>query len=534
MIKRINDIEFVFFLILILLSSVACSEKKQESLVIEPPATQKKIKVVVGSSTNSPISSIGIELDPHFLSQNVTRNEDAVAGDWERIVVSRMKKMQVQHIRMMMLPHWWEPVNDNADATVADKSRFTFDSQEMQSVYQVLDMAQANHIGVTLVVWGCVMKMDLLSGINHGQRHFLCDERSRIFNPGWIAGTDQYEEFAENVSTLIKYLIEDKHYTCIDQITPFNEPDSHINGYGRLMWQGDLQTMGRSDTYAPMVKALVRRFKTDGIRAKVKFNLSDNTDGTPGYLAACVSSFTHGEADLYNTHVYKFGYDTKNSTWLAWEKYNVSAVKGMPHYIGEFGFPSMGSSRQVGIDTYMRGVHLVRAALNYLNAGACGVSYWALFDQYYNRHDPYEVMQQLGLWRYVRSAYRADNDIYQKIKEDYEVRPQYYAYGLLTRFVRSGSQVYPLDLSDEHQAGSAFRDMNGKWVYVLANATATDDLIELKNSHLTTARFDVYQYMEGRLPKGDSPIESSSVLEIKDGVLSFKLHRSSIQVIVQK
>ena len=88
-------------------------------------------------------------------------------------------------------------------------SKFTFDSEEMQSVYKVLDLAQENNIGVTLVVWGAITNIDLLSGINNGQKHFLCDARSYNVNPGWIAGIDNYEEFAENFSTMVKYLIEE-------------------------------------------------------------------------------------------------------------------------------------------------------------------------------------------------------------------------------------------------------------------------------------------------------------------------------------
>lgn len=276
--------------------------------------------VAVGNSTGTPVHAIGVEMDPHFFSQNITRNDGSKAEDWENIVVQRVKKMKVQQFRIMMQPQWWEPSNDNNDPNVADMSKFTFDSEEMQSVYKVLDLAQENNIGVTLVVWGAITNIDLLSGINNGQKHFLCDARSYNVNPGWIAGIDNYEEFAENFSTMVKYLIEEKHYTCINQITPFNEPDSHIAGYGRIMWQGDFETMGWQDTYAPMVKALDAKFKADGIRSKVHFNLSDNTDGTPGYIAACVSAFTNDEADLYNSHVYKFDYNTPNSTLVNWER----------------------------------------------------------------------------------------------------------------------------------------------------------------------------------------------------------------------
>ena len=90
-------------------------------------------------------------------------------------------------------------------------------------------------------------------------------------------------------------------------------------------------------------------------------------------------------------------------------------------------------------------------------------------------------MQQLGLWKYLKSAYTEDPDVYSKIKEDYEVRPQYYAYSLLTRFVRQGDEVYPLDLGDELIAGSAFLNTEGKWTYVLSNATDKDKMIQLEN-----------------------------------------------------
>ena len=93
---------------------------------------------------------------------------------------------------------------------------------------------------------------------------------------------------------------------------------------------------------------------TDGIRSKVHFNLSDNTDGTPGYIAACVSAFTNDEADLYNSHVYKFDYNTPNSTLVNWERQNIASAGGKRHFVGEFGFPGYGSARQYGIDTYTR------------------------------------------------------------------------------------------------------------------------------------------------------------------------------------
>ena len=53
--------------------------------------------VAVGNSTGTPVHAIGVEMDPHFFSQNITRNDGSKAEDWENIVVQRVKKMKVYH-----------------------------------------------------------------------------------------------------------------------------------------------------------------------------------------------------------------------------------------------------------------------------------------------------------------------------------------------------------------------------------------------------------------------------------------------------
>ena len=144
-------------------------------------------------------------------------------------------------------------------------------------------------------------------------------------------------------------------------------------------------------------------------------------------------------------------------------------------------------------------------------------------------------MQQLGLWKYLKSAYTEDPDVYSKIKEDYEVRPQYYAYSLLTRFVRQGDEVYPLDLGDELIAGSAFLNTEGKWTYVLSNATDKDKVRQLEyDKEGAVGEYNVYKYMEGRLPEGDNLIESTETVNTQENNLKLKLSRSSIRVLVQK
>ena len=449
------------------------------------------------SSTGVRLEGLGVELDPHFLSQNVTRNDGATPEDWKNIVERRVEMMNIQRFRVMLQPHWWEPVNDNSDPQVTDESKFTFDSPEMKSVYAVLDLAERTGAGVTLVLWGCPAYCSYVEdGVaSQGQRHFLCNKNGT----NWVTAPEDNEEFAENFSAVVKHLIEVKGYKCVKEITPFNEPDGNVC---------------EPDQYIQIIKALDRHFRKDGIRDKVRFNVSDNTDCRRFFLKECADNLAD-YADIFNSHTYMCGYECPNSYAYGWEKDNIDVVRktGKNHFVGEFGSNlCVGASRQMDINWYKRGVLITRNCLNFLNAGAVGASYWSLIDQYYNRNASYGEMQQLGLWRYKKSVYQGADA--EGCEEDYQPRPNYYAYSLLTRFVRKGDEVYPLDLQNEYAVGSAFLSEDGDWTYVFANGSEEDLEFNLFNANdKNLGEYDIYRYTEDGLPKDDSMISPCGSLK---------------------
>ena len=165
--------------------------------------------IVVGSPSPIKILSLGAELDPHFFSQNVTRADGVKASDWDSVIVRRIQSLKLKSLRMMVLPQWFEPVNDNDNPFTTDTSRLTFNSPAMQSLDKLLDMAQKLGIHVNLTLWGAHIS-HFLSGHNRGN---------------WVVAPYDYQEWAENFSILIRHLLLTKHYTCIREITPVNEPD---------------------------------------------------------------------------------------------------------------------------------------------------------------------------------------------------------------------------------------------------------------------------------------------------------------------
>ncbi|MBQ7527628.1 MAG: alpha-galactosidase, partial [Bacteroidaceae bacterium] len=157
-------------------------------------------------------------------------------------------------------------------------------------------------------------------------------------------------------------------------------------------------------------------------------------------------------------------------------------------------------------------VLIVRNAIALLGAGATGISYWQLFDEYYSKGDNYAQMQQLGMWKSVKADY-ASESYYDDIRSDYQPRPQYYAYSLLTRFIRPGAKVYPLNGNNiakryTKNAVLAAQNTDGTWIYVIANMEEDAQMeLCLKNSKdKVTGKFERYLYREDELPTDDSMI----------------------------
>lgn len=451
------------------------------------------------------LHAIGAELDAHFHAHHCLRSAGSKPEDWDKVIVPRIEKMGLSSLRVMVLPNWYEATNDDDDPQHIEWRGFNFQSDDMLGLYEILDMAEELQIPVTLVPWGT------LSG------YFMAPG-----NPGWVVTPQLLDEYAENITALMIYLIGQKQYTCIQELTPGNEPD----GWGI-----------EPSYYVELCKQLHNRLDAEGMLGRFRLALVDNTDqgGKFDFLSGCAEGL-RGMADVCVSHTYIFGYETPSADITAWEQQNNQLAHsiGTPHFVGEFGSNRcLGASRQLDIDDYRRGVLIVRNALAFLAGGASGISYWQLFDQYYGRNDSYETMQQLGLWKSVKKDY-ASEPYYSSIRCDYQPRPQYYAYSLLCRFLRPGAQVFamqPNEAAAKLSLSNALcvQNSDGSWVYIVANLQEDDANISLQNDIFPIqGSFLRFIYAEDRLPTDDSLLEADSLPMQANGNLQMLIPANTV------
>ena len=141
----------VIFSFLLLFAFAACTEA-EEVLVVPSGSTL----IEQGHATGVNVRGVGAEFDPHYFSQNFPDELDdpsSGTGGWE-IITERVRELELDCIRVMVLPEWLEPENDNDDPDTLNEDALTKESLEMQSLRKLLDLAMEQDISVTFVLWG--------------------------------------------------------------------------------------------------------------------------------------------------------------------------------------------------------------------------------------------------------------------------------------------------------------------------------------------------------------------------------------------
>ncbi len=458
----------------------------------EANVTDDYVQITFSESNGYTFEGVGTELDPHiFRSFNLKKG--VTEEDWE-LICQRIKAMKLHKIRVCVMPEWHEPQNENNDPMDMDLSAFSWDNEDINSLFMVLDAAEEYGVDVNLTLWGA---------------HF--SKRSWLAYPAtsdwvsWVSPPNNLDEWSENFCALLKYCFEVKQYTCIKEITSFNEP----NGYFDIA------------SYAAKVINLEERLRKEGLRNKVNLCVSDGGDSSYEWLKSCVTNEQLEEiSDSFTSHFYR-GIETEIAALQQISRQCVDIVAkngGKTYKCNEFGLTwnDGGDYRDTEANnSFDRGVLEAKMITAFLGEGCVGLTHWCLFDEYYSAGQ----LMRRGLWKFK--------------SEDWAIRPVYYAIAMITQHTEVGSVMYKGAVEDPNLVSTALQGENG-WSYLLANDSKEAKKVVLNNKNEDDGTYNMYLYSSETLPTdGSLALNAVTEVNMNNGAITVEIPANSFVVLSQ-
>lgn len=473
-------------------STPSTSEKESVGVVVADGYTRYDITTPHARKTEG----FGTQFDTCIVEkQNAISDEE-----WE-IQVNALKEMNLQNVRIRFFPEWYERGNDNDDPNVFDyySKDVDFNSAEMKYLYRILDAFEENGVKVDLSWYGCRTTYESEDGKYKGS---------------WLGGTygvngvnvwcvaptltdNPNAEFAESVSACLKYLLETKRYTCVNEISIFPEPEGVVgaNNLKQLM-----------DT----VNLIKARLIDLGIKDKIKF--SGPADYGNNYEAYETKFLSSGVFEKATSSVYPFNVETPNAVMLDFAKgYTETAAK----YDLSWGIAECGTNhfinpvRNEDTDTYDRALFMAKFFTNMLNGGCTNIKYFVFSDCMYDG-----PLNELGLFKWRGEKFKA--------------KPVWYSWSLLCKYTDIGSEIFPVTVdydskkADDNMSIVALKLPDGSWTYVAVNDGETAKKIAIVNEREDRAgEMSLFRVTGASIPEDGAlkTIEASSTVNASAGVV---------------
>ncbi|MCI2081569.1 MAG: cellulase family glycosylhydrolase [Bacteroidales bacterium] len=412
----------------------------------------------------------GVEWDPYELDYGFGKVKLS-DSDWDKLF-SRLDYMRPQFVRVMFFTKQY--VKDG---------KFDFDHDSLQ-VNRMLNYCLKNGITVMIGDWG----------------HGMVDLENRTFDRRLVDDAVRYADYLVNV----------KGFSCIRYYNLVNEPNgdwSDIKG-DYALWE-------------EMMRYFYSRMRECGLDEKVGLVGPDASiwdDSSEWWIDKCSSDLA-GIVKLYDIHTYP-SISTVNSGDYSGiiKTYRDRVPEGSRIVIGEIGLkPNPGDSldavnrerinrmpyasrndSQTLVFDHFYGVDLVDALIQAMNCGFSGASVWMLDDAMHsNPDDGAGKLKIWGFWNILGEEYFGG-------AEQEKVRPPYYAWSLMTRYIPKGSAILTVKVEGKPGIRAVAAKCGDAYTIGIVNSSKNDVRVAIRSEGLRLEGMREYDYAEGKvIRKGD-------------------------------
>jgi hypothetical protein len=327
------------------------------------------------------------------------------------------------------------------------KREFSWDNQEMQVLYRVLDWAERRGVDVFLTQMWANVAWNTFDANAHDPVGVL------------RSGPKDLNEWAFGLGEFMEHLTKKKNYTCIKWVVICNEPEQD----GFSWWQdANLKAM----PITPGLKAAREELDRRGVTVPLS---GPDWPYLPPFDAA--KTVWDPYVGAYDFHSYDAVFDSLGNEesslaecekrLAAWAKLAHSRNKAL--FLSELGTMGYGwGNDDAAPACYQSGLKNASLVVRGINAGVDGFNRWS----FTNRGD------LDGQWQLVRTWDTDDN----KLLADFTPQPNaYYQYAMLTRYFPKHSSVLattvdaPFGQKDRKLVATALRTPKGGMTVLVVN-----------------------------------------------------------------
>lgn len=379
----------------------------------------------------------GVQWDPYEI-YNIS---DA---DWQKLY-DRLDVMKPRFIRMM------HGISGKSSDGVLNKE------EGFDHLKHLLDYCQSRNVTVMFGDWG-------------GR---LVDSKAKTINEPLLRNSAEYMDF----------LINEKGYTCIKYFNLVNEPNGN--------WS---QTNGDYELWSRAVRFFWDEARKLGLDSRIGMAAPDVAIWTAGETA-WVSNSARDLSDamgIYDIHTYPSKITVNSGEYTDIIKaYKDAAPVGEKIVMGEIGFKYIEpedaalneenlrragalahaslEDSQMFVYDYMYGTDMADAVFQTINAGYSGCVAWMLDDaMHYKEPGKLKIW---GFWNIFGDEYYGP--------EHEKVRPWFYAWTLLCRFLPQGTDFYSVNVSGLDGVKAISAVYEGKRTIAVVNVSKEKRVVKL-------------------------------------------------------
>ncbi len=333
-----------------------------------------------------------------------------------------------------------------------EKDRFTWDSEEMLALYNILDWAESTAADVFLQQMVADVEWNSFPGI-----HPL------------ISAPKDLDAWANGIATLLEYLTREKKYSCIKYFCMTNEPPGGTWGY---WWEYGENPGTVEDAWARL------KIELDNRGITIPISGPDWTDLPPFDETKLAFTENFGAIDI---HSYQGVSAEGEETLRKWA--NFAHNQGKPFFLTEYGNMQLGwGGDNPNQKSFEAALSNASDVMRGLRAGVDGFNRWS----FANRGD------MDGQWQLIQTFDRE-----KKVHLD-EVKPEpeaYYGFGIISRFLSKYSSVLKTNVAapDSVLMCNAVKSPGGVISVFLINKSDNELSVELNFTGEQIGELYLYQ-----------------------------------------